>query len=468
MFFRRSSFRYLMTILVGGCISCAATGCAMKTDPDEGAGTGSVDPVTTSDYSAPIPKDILDGTPGDAAKPTGRTSRLAGSSADDTPDLNTSFGSNDVERSVRNAMRLASKGDRTKAAEILEQVLAVEPLNREALLGRAAIAFEDSHAAKTPEETAALLDKSLGLARSLVRAHDSSKPHEMQLFARIIYEKAQILVDKGHNDQALALLKEASAAGFDAFAPVEVDEKMAPLRKSPEYRERLKEAEAKRLALAHQRIKDRIDHPLDVPLKFTLPDLDGKPVTLADLKGKVVLLDFWGTWCGPCRDAIPFLTGLYHLRHVRGLEILGLAYERGAKDDAEARAAVKKFAAQFSIPYTLLIGDEKTLLSIPDFKAFPTTVVLDRSGKVRLLITENEKDTPQLLGDTIEILLAEQPSPTGTPKSAPAATTKPAGASATNPGGAATTNPAGGTAVTKPAPAAPTAPSPPAATPKKT
>src|SRR5262249_49373792 len=152
----------------------------------------------------------------------------------------------------------------------------------EALLGRASIAFEDSHHAKTPAESAASIDKAVGLLRTLLRAHETPKPHEIQMFARVLYDKAQRLVKEGHNDQAIAVLKESVAAGFDAFAPIEVDDKMAALRQSPEYKQELKTSETKRLALAKQRVQDRLDKPIDVPLKFTLNDLDGKPVTLSD------------------------------------------------------------------------------------------------------------------------------------------------------------------------------------------
>jgi thiol-disulfide isomerase/thioredoxin len=344
---------------------------------------------------------------------------LPGSSGDDAEDLNTSFGSDDVQRSVKNALRTAVKGDHAKAMARLDQVLKADPMNREALMARAAISFQQARDAKPPQTGALELEKALASMRTILRVHDPAKAHEIELFARMCYEKAQRLVKAGQNAQAFAILEEASQAGFDAFAPVEIEESLAPLRKLPQYQERLKASDAKRLALARERIKDLLDKPVDVPIKFTLPDLEGKPVTLADLKGKVVVLDFWGTWCGPCREAIPFLSGLYRLRHGRGLEILGLTFERGVKDANEARDRVKNFAKSAAIPYTCVMVTDEVLAQIPGFKGFPTSVVLDRAGKVRLLVTDNAENTPVAVADAVEILLAEKPAPAVAPKKKP-------------------------------------------------
>ena len=135
--------------------------------------------------------------------------------------------------------------------------------------------------------------------------------------------------------------------------------------------------------------------------------MNGKKVAIRDFKGKVVLLDFWGTWCGPCLEAIPHLIELYKKHHARGLEIVGLSYERDAASESQAAEMVKKFVESNSVPYPCLLGDEATIKQVPGFRGFPTTVLVDRAGKPRLLITENTEKSAELLVDAVRVLLAE-------------------------------------------------------------
>ena len=186
------------------------------------------------------------------------------------------------------------KGESVKAAQLLDQVLAIEPLNREALSGRAILALEQANATTSLPERAAAAARSVELARTLRRVFDAPKKREVELYARALSAEAKVRVLEGKNDQALAILKEATSAGLEPYSWVERDESMASLRKTPEFQSSLKNYEATRLALARKRIATRLEKPLDLPFDFKLPDLENKPVSLKDFKGKVVLVDFWG------------------------------------------------------------------------------------------------------------------------------------------------------------------------------
>ncbi len=117
--------------------------------------------------------------------------------------------------------------------------------------------------------------------------------------------------------------------------------------------------------------KDRKSAP-----DFALKDADGKVVHLSDYRGKVVLLDFWATWCGPCKIEIPWFMEMQRQDKDRGLEVLGVAM------DDEGWEAVKPFLAQMGVNYRVVIGNDMTAQLYGGVDALPTTFLIDRSGKI--------------------------------------------------------------------------------------
>ncbi len=349
----------------------------------------------------------------------------AGSQASDGP-----LRAEDVERQLRIALRTAEKGDTTKAVSSLDRILALQPTNREALLGRAFLALAQADKAPAAADRAAAIEKAASLMRTLRRAYEKPTQPEANIFGRVFYTEARMHAEQGRYDRATAVLKEAYDGGFDSFERIELDASMASLRSSPEYRTMLKAIDEANLAAARSRVKNFIDKPLDFSFDFKAPGLDGKPVSLDQFNGKVVIIDIWGTWCEPCRKAIPGLVQLYRRHHRLGLEVVGLAFEHNAPSPEAAAQLVKQFVQESGIPYPCAVGDESILKKIPNFHAFPTTMVLDRSGRVRMLVLENNEGVIGALDNVVQVLAAEPATPAA-PAPAKAATPTPAPPAAT-------------------------------------
>lgn len=128
-----------------------------------------------------------------------------------------------------------------------------------------------------------------------------------------------------------------------------------------------------------------------VPFSFAFPSVDGGLVTSADarFRGKVVIVEIFGTWCPTCHESAPAMVDLYQRYHQRGLEVIGLAYEVTG-DTAVDGAIVRRYRDKFGIPFPLLLAGvndsdspKETQPQLSGPIAFPTTIFLDRSGRVR-------------------------------------------------------------------------------------
>jgi thiol-disulfide isomerase/thioredoxin len=121
--------------------------------------------------------------------------------------------------------------------------------------------------------------------------------------------------------------------------------------------------------------------PADAPpaaLAYTLKDMDDRPVSLADFKGKVVLLDFWATWCGPCKVEMPHLVKLYEKYKGAGFVLLGVNV------DEDPKAAVA-LAERLGVTFPVLFDADKSVSRLYALDSMPATVLIDRDGRVRHL-----------------------------------------------------------------------------------
>jgi thiol-disulfide isomerase/thioredoxin len=116
---------------------------------------------------------------------------------------------------------------------------------------------------------------------------------------------------------------------------------------------------------------------LGVAPGWKLKDLDGKEVSFAQFKGKVVVVDFWATWCGPCKHEIPGYIALQEKYGKDGLVIVGISVDQAGPE------AVKKFVAAAKMNYVVVMADEGTPDLFGGMEAIPTTFLIDRAGKIR-------------------------------------------------------------------------------------
>ena len=114
---------------------------------------------------------------------------------------------------------------------------------------------------------------------------------------------------------------------------------------------------------------------------FTLKDLDGNEVKLSDYRGKVVILDFWATWCPPCRKGIPDFVEMQAQYGEDEFVIIGINLDQG--EAKEVVPMVSDFAKKYKINYPVVIHDQEIIYAYGGIRSIPTTFVLDKEGNVR-------------------------------------------------------------------------------------
>lgn len=113
---------------------------------------------------------------------------------------------------------------------------------------------------------------------------------------------------------------------------------------------------------------------------LVLKDLKGRTLRLSDYKGKVVLLNFWATWCPPCRAEVPDLVEMQREYRRRGLQILGITYP------PQTAKEVRRFVREFKVNYPVALGTKETKALFDKSDTLPVTIIIDREGNVRDVI----------------------------------------------------------------------------------
>lgn len=145
----------------------------------------------------------------------------------------------------------------------------------------------------------------------------------------------------------------------------------------------------------------RPSHPYPAP-EFELPNLNGDQVRLSDFRGKAVVLNFWATWCAPCRREIPWFVDFQKEYGPRGLQIIGVSMDEGGRD------AIVPLVRRMGVDYVVLLGDNRVSSLYGGLEILPTTYYIAPDGTVRAFVNgviskaEVEKDIKEVLRSGIQ------------------------------------------------------------------
>jgi cytochrome c biogenesis protein CcmG/thiol:disulfide interchange protein DsbE len=134
---------------------------------------------------------------------------------------------------------------------------------------------------------------------------------------------------------------------------------------------------------------------------LVVPEVEGPTFDLSTLRGRVVIVNFWATWCAPCREEMPILEAFYRAHHGQGVEVIGLSMDR-----SRDREAVKKLRQTASYPIAL--ASDAKVNGFGAVRALPVTYVVDATGTVRARLTPDTPLTEKLLEDVVLPFLSTQ------------------------------------------------------------
>ena len=216
------------------------------------------------------------------------------------------------------------------------------------------------------------------MALGLIADYDNSEltPHSGDINS-ILYNGACAYSMDGDVEKALTTLQLAFEYGWDDVEHTMQDSDLENLRAT----EAFKEFASEMAEVAARKAAENIPAEVSFPFDFKLTSIDSKPLNLEDHQGKVVIVDFWGTWCPPCRAEIPSFIKLQNEFGEQGFQMIGLNYEGGTP--ASDTEKVRRYVSSEGINYPCAIGDDSTQEQVPNFNAYPTTLFIDKTGKVR-------------------------------------------------------------------------------------
>lgn len=221
-------------------------------------------------------------------------------------------------------------------------------------------------------------------------------------FSVLLLEEAKAHVANNDLKTALKTIAEARELGFTQLHYVFMMPSLEPLRADSNSLPTL-------MGWLEEAVQNKLNEPSPFSFEFSLPSLTspGETISLDDFRGKTVLVDFWGTWCGPCLDTIPHLIELQE-EHPDDLAVIGINYEAPGGEPAsfaETKSRLDSFTQLHPLPYPCVHGRTRTKLKVPGFRGFPTLLALDREGKVRYPITGYQP--PEVLRTIVKQLIAE-------------------------------------------------------------